>query len=241
MKKTLLSLILIGIALFNVNGQCTPDNSLNSTGVYFDKTNIPCINETYEQTIHMAITNDTTIPPFSVSLDSIQITSVTGIPAGLDYQCTSPNCTVVASSGTHTQTCLLISGTPTQTGDFTIQFTARLYALGSSITQTFDVPGSVINCINGLEKFKENTSIDIFPQPSKDNSTLRITLPSASNSSISLYDMTGSKLFNIYEGPLNSGINTIRLNEFTSALKEGVYLINTQIGEDNISKKLIIE
>lgn len=241
MKKTLLTLIIGAIGFTNANAQCTPDNLLNGTGVYFDETNVPCINEYYSNTIQMAIVNDTTVFSIPASLDSVRITSITGIPSGMSHECASPNCTVVASAGSHTQTCVVISGTPTETGSYNIQFTADLYALGSKLTQVFDIPGTVIDCINGIDNNNFSQSISVYPQPTKDNTIISFNIEKSIYASISITDIHGKNDIAVYDGIINSGKTDLPLNEHTSKLTKGVYLITTQLDNDIITKKLIIE
>ena len=111
MKKTLLSLFIIAVSIVNTSAQCTPDPTLNSTGVYFNESNIPCINEAYSETIQMSIKNDTTVNVFgnnvTVLMDSVKINSVTGIPNGMSYTCENTECKIIRNSlQTHTQTCV---------------------------------------------------------------------------------------------------------------------------------------
>ena len=245
MKKTLLSIALFGIVLINVSAQCTPDNNLNSTGVYFNESNIPCINDPYSETIQMSIKNDTTVNVFgnsvTVLMDSVKINSVTGIPDGLDYTCENTECKIIRNSlQTHTQTCIVIAGTPTTVGDFDITFNATIYVQGSALNKDFVVSSSVNNCINGIQETNA-ASIDVFPQPSNGNTTLEINMNSSESVNIQILNMNGEIMDNAFNSVLKSGKNQIDISQYTSGLLNGVYLLNMQFENNTISKKLIIE
>ena len=245
MKKTLLSLFIIAVSIVNTSAQCTPDPTLNSTGVYFNESNIPCINEAYSETIQMSIKNDTTVNVFgnnvTVLMDSVKINSVTGIPNGMSYTCENPECKIIRNpSQTHTQTCVVIEGTPTTLGDFDITFNVSIHVQGSALNKDFVVSSSVTNCINGINDINSST-IDIFPQPSNGKAIIALDLKNSELVKIELLNINGEKLNRVFNGTLQTGKNEIEISQYTSTLNKGIYLLNIQFENNSISKKLIIE
>ena len=247
MKKLLLSFFATALLSVNASAQCIPDNTLNSTGVYFDKSNVPCLNQPYTQVIQMAIKNDTTVFSFNVKLDSVIISQVKNMPAGLTYQCANTQCKAVAlSNTTYTQTCMTLSGTPTVSGDFDIELVADLYVSGGNkLTKSFFIPGSIIQCINGLNTTSTIETVSLFPQPTTNNTQLNINLSAASSVNVSIINPTGSLINTVYNGTMASGLNKLNIGQTTSTLEKGIYLITTSIqtsnGVETFSKKLIVE
>lgn len=250
MKKLLLSLFATSLISLHVSAQCVPDNTLNTTGVYFDVANVPCLNQPYSQTIQMAIKNDTAVAlpglTINVQLDSVIISEVKNMPTGLNYECANSQCKAVAASGaTYTQTCMTLSGTPTVSGDFQIELVADLYVSGGNkLTKSFFIPGSVIQCINGLNTTSNTETVSLFPQPTTENTQLHINLSATSSVNVSLINPTGITTA-IYNGTMGAGVNELNIGSSTSTLEKGIYLITTSIqtstGVETISKKLIIE
>ena len=85
-----------------------------------------------------------------------------------------------------------------------------------------------------------NPELNIFPNPFKDNTTIRFSLPESGNANISISDLNGRKLMLLYNGKVDGGIiNSLSFDG--SKLSEGIYIVTleTRKGE-RITKKLII-
>jgi len=128
MKKLLLLILLLAKLTFTVWAQCTPDNTINTTGIFPAVLDTGNINTPYSQVIQYYIVRDTTVvigsAPINAIIDSITITGVKGMPAGLSYACHNSNCT---SAGAQTG-CVTLSGTPTESGIFPITVYIRIKA-----------------------------------------------------------------------------------------------------------------
>ncbi|MDR1725687.1 MAG: T9SS type A sorting domain-containing protein [Bacteroidales bacterium] len=92
----------------------------------------------------------------------------------------------------------------------------------------------------GLEDM--NASVDyisIYPNPTKDNATLEISLMEATNIQIAITDILGKEMINYGRRSLFAGKNTININ--TLSLKGGIYFVRI-ITEKGVSiHKIIIE
>lgn len=139
-KKILLLCFFIGIAI-SLSGQCVPDTAnckdIDDPGqVCPDSLPVAVLNTPYEQVF-------TIIPPYEfdlgdgvIPIHKIVLDSVTNLPPGLSYEA---NATELFPDSAY---CVLISGTPTQTGTFplNIYVTPFIEFMGSIIeyTQTVD-------------------------------------------------------------------------------------------------------
>jgi len=90
----------------------------------------------------------------------------------------------------------------------------------------------------GVEEINSISNISINPNPAKDNVNIQFFLPSSKNVTISVYNSLGAMVYSDNKGDLN-GSQSINLN--ISNLSKGIYYINIQTGDNNISNKLIVE
>jgi len=100
--------------------------------------------------------------------------------------------------------------------------------------------GAVINleATVGLEDtFENRLDAKLFPNPANDFTQLTLNLEQASSVSIQLIDVLGKTVFARNYGTLN-GNKAFPIN--TSGLANGTYIIQAQVGEIIISRKLVI-
>ena len=79
-----------------------------------------CINTPYDLTFQVLAPGVLNVSGFPVSLTSISIDTVLNLPAGITYECTAPECLIVADSFS----CIFLSGTPSpdnQVGDYELK------------------------------------------------------------------------------------------------------------------------
>lgn len=110
-----------------------------------------------------------------------------------------------------------------------------------------------INYIHGLEILDEwfvitstrdngltgNSVSAFYPNPSKVDTKLDINLTKAENVSLQISSVSGQIVKNLNLGTLNSGSQTINVK--VNDLKSGIYVANITIGQQVISKKLVIQ
>jgi hypothetical protein len=137
LKRNFLIAILFVLTAQGYSQSCVPGN-YTTPGVYPDTiTNLPKAVATisYNEAITFVIQNDTTIPPgITLTVDSLGITGVTGLPQGFIY---SPNTSTSYWHGGATG-CVLFSGNPTQAqvGIYPLTFEIKLYISGISAIDT---------------------------------------------------------------------------------------------------------
>ena len=134
-KNTLCVIGLIGFFTLNLKAQvCTPDTQYTSSGLHPDSAtglDSATLGVYYEEVITVVVPADTVIspgpPPIIIPIDSLVMTNVTGLPPGLTYGCEPPSCHWPGG----TTGCILISGTPTDTGTYSLTFLYNFYLGGS--------------------------------------------------------------------------------------------------------------
>ena len=98
MKKLLL-ILTFAFSAFFANAQCTPDPQYTAAGIYPDSATglLPAyVGLAYNQNITIITPADTVVDIFGsmvpVTIDSINLTNVTGLPASFSYSCDPPSC-----------------------------------------------------------------------------------------------------------------------------------------------------
>jgi hypothetical protein len=90
----------------------------------------------------------------------------------------------------------------------------------------------------GIEEYLNTETVSIYPNPAIDKATLTLSAKKAGNAAYSLSDLTGQE---IQKGSINitTGINTLELN--VDGMAKGIYLVNININENMLTRKLIIK
>lgn len=145
MKKLLLFVSITLLTISSASAQCTPDPQYTSPGIYpneatgFDS---GCVGVAYSQLITNVVPVDTCVtvvqglPCVTFDIDSVVITSVSGLPAGLSIvYYDGGNTNSPADRGCFeggTTGCALISGTPTTAGTYNLSINVMGYTAGQS-------------------------------------------------------------------------------------------------------------
>ena len=91
----------------------------------------------------------------------------------------------------------------------------------------------------GIESLSSQFSdINLFPVPSGNQTILSINLNSFSKVKVELYNVVGTKVSEIFNDNLNSGLNKITLN--TSELNNGIYFVKAMVADRTKIIKLIV-
>lgn len=80
--------------------------------------------------------------------------------------------------------------------------------------------------------------ISIHPNPISNNANIEFSLVDNSDVNISVFDILGKNVMNIYSGEMSSGLQSIRMN--SNELNNGVYFIRIQMNNEIITKKVMI-
>ena len=135
--------LILGSLNQSLWAQCTPDP--NATGLVSPDT-LPtaCPNQFYDVTLTLNVPTDTTVGAFTANIDSVVLTAVLGLPNGLSTSCSPASCSFPGGS----QGCVRVFGTPTDTGEFSIDIVAtvffKLFGAPQSLSDTLPTDQTLI-------------------------------------------------------------------------------------------------
>lgn len=247
MKKLLLlfsGMLAINFAI----GQCTPDPQFTQPGIFPDSaTNFMPAYETvaYAQTVTAVVPSDTCVilifpPCTNLSMDSVVVESVTGLPPGLSFQCDNPQCQFPGG-----QTgCAIISGTPPlgSAGLYNLTIDLNAYVGGFGVANPFTLtyykilvnpaPSAV-----GDEKGFAFSVNDNRPNPFDETTTIEYTLKEGGKVQFEVYNLVGERVFtqNL------SGAKGLNRYNFNGAdLASGAYIYKMTNSGSVITKRMVV-
>ena len=236
--------------------------TLNDTGYYtpyYDS--LPCIEQGLPYSSSMQVGMPAVFNS-SILLDSLVITSITGLPQGIAYVQNPPSGVYYGGSGG----CIAFAGTTSNdTGSYPLGFTGyAVISTQSSGTQIFsfsqlaeiqDAPVPVYqlhvispgdSCFSepagfyytlGISNLLASSQLNVYPNPSSGVFNLELTTDKSITGQIIVTDITGKT---VYRQPLNtSGLykNTISLNNCA----RGLYLLQIKTAEGLVSKSISLQ
>ena len=92
----------------------------------------------------------------------------------------------------------------------------------------------------GIEPLKPtDISLNLFPNPTDSRSSLQYELPEQAEVSLSVYDLYGRKVRDVYNGRVGAGQHTHEVD--MNGLAKGLYLVQLKLnnGESTFTKKLL--
>ncbi|MCB0755680.1 MAG: T9SS type A sorting domain-containing protein [Flavobacteriales bacterium] len=261
MKKTLLTIFSIGAFVFSVSAQTyTPaagsplagatqgmayaGQTINAdipTTVDIDGQAIIDILPSAVQGIVGGFISAGTSYPITVTST---VLTVEGLPAGLTSDCNG--CTVNGGSDRD----IVISGTPTEGGSFTINVTSATTGSASIQGQeipfggTFTLPivgtpvpvpalpgvmnaeGYTMSVMTGIEEANDIFSLNFYPNPTEGNAILDVNSRESGIAAVEVYSITGSQVLTFSES-IRVGVNRVAVD--LSSVPGGIYLIKADI------------
>lgn len=267
MKKSLLSIVFFGSALF-ATSQCNPAD-YNWGAEPFGVSPNPTIgenfvagtlNQPYSDQIYVKapslISDIPGAPDLAIAIDSLSLDNIKYTIDGNEFDISSLGLTVTCNNngvspipcnfypgGTY---CGDISGTPTAAGQFPVKIyvTGYFNFLGAQAAEyTFEDYVLTIN--DGSVSIKEanNTAFEISlgnpqPNPSNVSATIPFELNQNGQVQLTMYNMMG-ELVERRTIAGKRGSNTITFD--TSVLRAGIYLYTLQVGDKKMTKKLMVQ
>ena len=252
MKKTLLTLTL-ALAFIGAQAQCTPDPQYTAVGIYPDSLtglSPATVGIAYNQNITIIVPSDTVADVLGqmlpVTIDKIDLTSVTGLPSSFSYSCDPPSCSF---PGGTTKCAELSSAAPTSSeiGLHQIIFKTTTYVSGvpliGIITQnnTIDYYYLQVSGVTSTINQFDNTTFElkeVYPNPVSNQAKIQFVSGTTENITFKIYNLLGEEI----ESQLISsskGVNTINLN--TSSYSKGIYLYSINNGNKVLTKRMIIK
>ena len=250
MKKILLTLTL-AFVFIGANAQCTPDPQFTIAGIYPDSaTGLPnaMVGQAYNEVITIITPVDTSTvilgQSIAVTIQTIELTSVSGLPASFSYDCATTNCIFAGGS---TSCAVLTSPSPTvaEIGSHQIiMSTTTTVDAGLFGIQTQDdvVDYYYINVTNATATINQFNDFsfelkDIFPNPVNNNAKIQFISGNSANVVFTVFNYLGEKIEekNI---AATRGVNDIEISANDYA--NGMYLYSINNGVQIVSKRMII-
>ncbi len=233
------------MAFFTVSmatAQCIPDPLYTSSGVYPDSAtgfSAGCVSVPYSQLITNVVPADTLVEiipgiPSIVTLDSVVITNVTGLPPGFSYVCydggnvTSPVDQCAFEGGTIG--CVLISGTaaPGDEGSYNLVISLDAYVGGIASAQAINdiTYYSIVittTCAGVGVSEVSNSKFNLYPNPASESFTLE-GLAGLDVSEVAIMNAAGKVI------SAQSDITSESIDMNVSNLEGGVYFVRITFG-----------
>jgi hypothetical protein len=268
--KQILLFLLFTITAFSISAQCVPDELYrdSSIGVYPPPasdsnpdggiTESACINAPYEFTLTIKIPETVTVSGIEVGLDSIVIASegaVTGLPNGIEYDCSPGDCVFTPED---TIGCLRLLGT------VSVDNAVGVYALGIETTIFTSTLGSInltfpnmvisgadgeynllveeegsMNCfVVGTEDYlSQHVRVSNTPNPFRSTTTIEIGSDVNEVLDFVVFDMVGN-LIHKRKLYIQEGLNHFDFDG--SALPNGIYSFSLSSELGTVSRKMVI-
>lgn len=252
MKKiyTLFAVVLLAGSCF-AQTICTVDPQAQTTaGISPAPNQLPCVvvGENYNQVIQVQ-----NLASFGgiVTIDSMILDSVIGLPAGLNW-IKNPNVLHTGENG-----CLTFFGVTTATpGQYTLGWYGTVWAsaLGNSQSYTGNLsrfgnqyryylnvinPGDSCRPVTGINDFSAdlNSAMYVYPNPNNGLFEFRLDAGKRINGEISIYDMTGKRVFNQELDAVGAYITSIDL----SKLAKGLYNLQLRTSDGYAAKRISVQ
>lgn len=249
MKKLILSLFGL-ISGFAAIAQCTPNPVYadSTFGVWPDTTTnfAPAdLGQPYLQQLDLIVPASAADlgPSFpAIPLDSVEFLGITGLPAGLSYQCNSQTpaaCTYLPEQ----LGCGVISGVPSESGIFELSLDVRGYTnlFGNVISEEHTFVGYRILVVEGLAVMETSrpqlAGVRNVPNPFASRTAFEFQLSKSGPVDLNVFNLLGEELWQ-QKITGKAGVNKITFE--SGDLQEGVYLYTIRSGEESFTGRMVI-
>lgn len=190
----------------------------------------------------------------TLPLDYVEITNITGLPSGMTYVCNPGNCRF--NGGTNG--CVLITGTPTTAGEYSLLVTTTVKAAGFlTLTQHFpSVSGDPLTIQgeykirvdapptcppNGILSYSSTKGFTVsqnMPNPFNTNTEIIINSDKNTSYRFTVTNIVGkiveNKVINVPQGEYRHSFNA-------SKLAPGIYSYTLSNGTTALTRKMIVK
>ena len=240
-KQLFLAGLFLSISAW-VSAQCIPDTNCIDVGepgqVCPDTLAEAFLGEAYYQPVTFIAPDSAFIGNSGVKITKIEIDTIANLPPGITY---STDTNIFSPDMMY---CVLISGTPTDTGTFYIDISVIPYIelMGNVVEWEAQHDSTSIFITVSLSSYlperstKELSLITPRPNPFKESVKIGFTTPDPKNVELAIYDLSGKVIYreNIYSQP---GKNYFR---FTGGgLYPGVYPYFVSTAGKRLAGKLV--
>ena len=251
--KKLIFITAIILSSYSLLAQCVPDSSISSPNIYPDEiTNLPeaFVGQPYVAQIDVLTPLDTSVSlsgiNVNVTIDNIELTSVSGLPANFTYTCNPPTCIFPGGTYGCAEIFSTVDPTSADIGYYPLTMTTSTLAINvpliGSLTQVDTVDYFYIDISNStalIEQVNSSTLkiLDVYPNPVSDLANFQFVIGNKHSVDFYIIDCMGRIIVN-QEIVANRGVNKFQLD--LSNLANGLYSYNFKISDKIVSKKLLI-
>jgi hypothetical protein len=247
MKKVLLLTfafaLMFGMQFTRVNAQvCVPDMQLSSPGIYpSDTLPLMMVSIPYSHVVQFVFPVDTVFAGFTIPFDSFIVSSISGIPAGLNWECDAnhPVCHYVTAPPQLTHGCVTIYGTPTQQSpawpgyDSVIVDGVAFLTVPFLGSQSIAAPISVYYRTSPLVALNPSTfsnmGLQVAPNPSAFTANVRYTLANAADVKVAVYDVMGKEMMVVANDFQHEGAQEFTID--SRNLAPGAYYLKVNVND----------
>jgi hypothetical protein len=254
MKNFLLLMILTFVSA-EAFAQCTPDAQYSVAGIYPDSAtglSAAMVGQSYSENITIISPTDTVVDVFgttlSVTIDNIDLTSVSGLPNNFSYACDPPSCSFPGGSTKCAELFSTIDPTSADIGLYQVIFETTTYVSGIPILNTTTQDDiidyyylEILPTSTSVFNLVEDHTFDlkaVFPNPVIGNAKIQFVSGSSEKVILNIYNLLGEEVESrtIYA---NRGINTLDVS--TISFNEGIYLYSINNGEQLRTRRMVVK
>ena len=97
----------------------------------------------------------------------------------------------------------------------------------------------ITNPLRIADESSQQISLEVYPNPAEDITTIHFTLPASSHVSVKVYDVSGKAIATLIDQEMEQGEHSLQLN--TAQFSKGIYTVR-MISDDGIqNQKLIVQ
>ena len=254
MNKLLLSIILVFIFI-GAQAQCTPDPQYTIAGIYPDSAtglSPGFVGQPYYENITIITPVDTfvdvpVVGSVNVTIDNIDLTSVSGLPNNFSYACDPPNCSFPGGSIECAELYSTVDPTAAEIGVYQIIFETTTYVSGipviGSTTQDDVIDYYYLEISNTTSAFNMIDDYlfelkEVYPNPVFGQARIQFVSGRSEEVVLNIYNLLGKKVES-RSMKASRGVNTISVN--TSLFSEGIYLYSINNGRDIQMKRMVVK
>lgn len=227
--------------------QCIPDPQYTEPGVYPDTaTGLPCaVNGVlYSEVITLVAPADTVIGGVPLPIDSLVLTSLTGLPPGIGFTCggTLNNSTYSWAGGT--AGCINLTGVSTINDTYNILAIVESYLVGATTsagTEYVDYYSITVadSCIVGVVEIGQPgfKGLQNIPNPFVDETEIQFTLTEIGSIKFAVYNLLGNM---VYSEDLvgKSGLNKVDFS--AKGIAPGIYMYHVKKDLSTATGRMVI-
>lgn len=237
MLKHILSATLFSIALsLNASAQCTIDYSYTTSGYYPSALPDATVNVAYDEIVQVVIPKDTLVSGLTVTIQSVTIDSITGLPSGITHSCNPTTCIFPGNSNN----CIELTGTPTVEGSYPLKVYYRTKTAFGTFPGTEKKYSLTVGAVTKVEQITYNASLafaTVVTLANNGKNEIQFYSAEAKTVSLEVYNMLGNLIYS-KKVQAKAGLNTSDLAMVD--LRQGVYILNLSNGSQKVSRRVVI-